>query len=750
MNKKLMLFLAALLPNAVFAYQLGRVSVHDPSVVWEPNSHTYYIFGSHRAAAKTTDMMNWSAFIAPWQTTSSNNASNADAFTTNQTKTVTIGGQQVPFGNFNVYAYSGAYTTSGDGSTWNINGNMWAPDVIYNPVMKKWCMYLSINGFYWNSSIILLTADQITGPYLYQGPVVFSGFTSSGTLNYKNTDLELAIGEQASIPARYTGENIWRRRWPHCIDPCVFYDETGKLWMSYGSWSAGIWMLELDENTGLRDYDVKYEYALGSADENYVLTDPYFGKKIAGGFHVSGEASYIKHIGNYYYLFVTYGGLNANGGYQMRVFRSENPDGPYYDSYRTGAVAVYNGARVNYGPSSNTDRGENIFGAYGEWGYQTRGINSERSQGHNSIINGEDGRTYLVYHTRFQDRGEEHEVRVHQVFVNKDGWLVAAPFEYTGEQVTSADIATTQQIATDRIAGNYKLLIHPYRLDHENKQLALPVEVSLNADGSVTGAHTGSWNIEEGTSYMTITLGSDTYRGVFIEQTLEPTDEKVPAFTALNKANGVTCWGYQLPEGYQDMVGASDNSTGYLGAFSTQLQLTEGQMATFQFTNYSSKAENWHNWVACVSPGTAINAGNLFVALRADRWENVQFSGDGVECNYNWDTFKNDMDGSDVVLTVKYQEGRITLHADITTAGGTKYYEEFSKAGVSGTVTTCLSVDHSHLVVSKAEVGQATGIQLVKGNATGDGVLYDLQGRRVAVPQHKGVYIMNGRKVVMK
>jgi len=321
-----LLALMALMVASVSAYD--RVAVHDPSVVWEPNSQTYYIFGSHRQAASTKDLINWAPFIAPWKTTNSNTATNAAAFTTSQTTKINIGGQEVTFGNFNAYAWSGAYAQNNSGETWNIDGNMWAPDVIYNPTMQKWCMYLSINGFYWNSTIILLTADQITGPYLYQGPVVCSGFTASGALNYKNTDLELVIGTQSSIPARYTGDNIWRRRWPHCIDPCVFYDEGGTLWMSYGSWSAGIWMLKLDQSTGLRDYNTQYDYTLGSDDENYVLSDPYFGKKIAGGFHVSGEASYIRHIGNYYYLFVTYGGLVANGGYQMRVFRSENPDGP--------------------------------------------------------------------------------------------------------------------------------------------------------------------------------------------------------------------------------------------------------------------------------------------------------------------------------------------------------------------------------------------------------------------------------------
>ena len=205
----------------------------------------------------------------------------------------------------------------------------------------------------------------------------------------------------------------------------------------------------------LRDYDV--EYALtGSGDG--ITVDPYFGKKIAGGYYASGEASYIEYISGYYYLFVTNGGLAAggnandynNGGYQMRVFRSQNPNGPYIDSQ--SQTALYPRYLLNFGPNENDgNRGVNIFGAYTNWGNQAKGNYGERSQGHNSIIAAEDGRTYLVYHTRFQNMGEGHQVRVHQVFQNQNGWLVAAPFEYTGETVTSADIASTQQIPTENL-----------------------------------------------------------------------------------------------------------------------------------------------------------------------------------------------------------------------------------------------------------------------------------------------------------
>lgn len=512
---------------------LKRVSVHDPSIVWDQATSTYYIFGSHRAAAKCNNMMSWEAFTAPWATATSKDAANADAFTTPEVTKVTKGGKEYDL-NFNAFAWSARGSES-----YSVDGMMWAPDVIYNKKLGKYCMYLSINGDGWYSSIIMLTADNIAGPYRYQAPVVMSGFRSGDS--YKSTDLEIVLGEQASLPERYAPTDNYGNHWPNAIDPCVFYDEDGNLLMSYGSWSGGIFMLQLDEETGLRDYDVDYELSATS--------DPYFGKKIAGGSYVSGEASYIEYIGGYYFLFMTYGGLDAAGGYQMRVFRSLNPDGPYVDS--KGSSALYDSYQLNFGAGENDgNRGVNIFGAYSKWGnLLTGGANEasgERSQGHNSIIAAEDGRTYLVYHTRFQDWGEGHQVRVHQVYQNEEGWLVAAPFEYTGEGVKSAGIAAAQKVATADIAGNYKLLAHRYGLDHAAKEYAVPVDITLNADGTISGDATGTWSIKAGTSYITINLGSD-YKGVMVPQTLEPTDTKVPCFTALDSKTGVTIWGYKVP-----------------------------------------------------------------------------------------------------------------------------------------------------------------------------------------------------------
>ena len=219
------------------------------------------------AVAKTTDLMSWTYVNkgketgttdlvgVAWATANSDNAVSSLAFTTPAVKKVKKGGVEYDFA-FDAQAWS-----KRGNANYDIKGNLWAPDVIYNTAMKKWCMYMSVNGDAWYSSIVLLTADNIEGPYTYQAPVVISGF-HTGTA-YKDTDLEIVLGTQSSLPERYnmktSGGGNWGERWPNNIDPCVFYDEEGKLWMSYGSWSGGIWMLELDEKTGLRDYDVNYE-----------------------------------------------------------------------------------------------------------------------------------------------------------------------------------------------------------------------------------------------------------------------------------------------------------------------------------------------------------------------------------------------------------------------------------------------------------------------------------------------------------
>lgn len=524
----------------------SRISVHDPSIFIEHSTETssdptYYIYGSHRAGGYTKGSQNY-------QKWTSRTLSNS--YTTNATKTVkNCNGATVTFGNFNAndWQYKG----------YSISGNEWAPDIIWNKTMQKYCMYMSVNGNKWCSSIVLLTSTSPSGPWTYQGPVVFSGFQGTyehngfaATNDYKHTDLEIALGTLSSLPSRYRQGGSWGSYWPNCIDPCVFYDDNDKLWLSYGSWSGGIFMFELDETTGLRDYTVKYTSKFSSgSDYRNCIEDPYYGKKIAGGWYNSGEASYIQKIGKYYYLFMSYGGLKGYGdyfdvGYQIRVFRSENPDGPYVDCLTTaGRKATFTSAFTDFGSNTQTDYGVRLMSCY-KWDTMPY---AEIAQGHNSAFVDHKGRAFVVYHTRQNNGNEGHSVRVHQLFQNQDGWLVASPFEFAGEETTQDDIDTRQLCSAADVAGDYQFIFHKYRQDASKQEYEVPVNVKLNADGTVSGTYKGTWSLVPGTSYINITLnGSHTtnknlkLNGVVTRQTVDYTNIPAVCISVLSSSDGVT------------------------------------------------------------------------------------------------------------------------------------------------------------------------------------------------------------------
>lgn len=536
-----------------------RVVCHDPSIVIDditnPASPTYYIYGSHLGKGKTTAAENyqeWTVFKADESNATATNSlfcnlsgtlvNYSDAYATHAVTSVKDhAGNTVTFGNFDAHGWQKKGNT--------VKGMQWAPDVIYNKTMKKWCMYMSLNGDNWASSIVCFTSDNVEGPWKYQGPVVFSGFLGKYAHNgyaaaddWKNTDFTIATGE-TSLPERYNVGDKWGSFWPNCIDPCVFYDDQDNLWMSYGSWSGGIFLLRLDKNNGLRDYTYTYPYevngkaATSAAASANTTSDPYFGKKIAGGYYVSGEASYVEKIGSHYFLFMSYGGLVSTGGYQMRVFRSDNPEGPYVDC--NGTSAVFNRYLMNYSATAVDNRGVLLFGGY-KWDPMS---GAEIAQGHNSAFTDKEGRSFVVYHSRFTNKGEGHEVRVHQLFLNDEGWIMAAPFEFDGETITNNDIATKASIADTEIAGDYQFLRHEYGQNTEAKAYETPVNIRLNADGTISGAENGTWERTAGTDYIALTIDGVVYRGVLIRQTIDYTNIPAIAIAALSSSSGSTTLG---------------------------------------------------------------------------------------------------------------------------------------------------------------------------------------------------------------
>jgi arabinan endo-1,5-alpha-L-arabinosidase len=136
------------------------------------------------------------------------------------------------------------------------------------------------------------------------------------------------------------------------------------------------------------------------------------------------------------------------------------------------------------------------------------------------------------------------------MFLNKNQWPVVAPYEYNGEQITDADMKQPMSLTNKDIIGTYQLLVHKYRLDHNNMEEVTPVTISLNADGTITGSKTGTWSIDEGTHYITLNMSNSIYYGVVYEETMDYTNMHAVAITAVSNG-GVSVWAYKLHPKYE-------------------------------------------------------------------------------------------------------------------------------------------------------------------------------------------------------
>lgn len=515
----------------------STVAMHDPSIVVayeDENGNTYgeqnaektltkvyFVFATQIGNAKSYDLVNWTSF-----TNNMNNVQNLYDM---------LGDSAV---------YSQMNTIANDNR--NAISNSWAPDVIWNKDLKKWCMYLSVNGPDHNSSIVMLMADNLNGNWSKVDTVVWSGFTSS---NIGYTDYEKVMGT-TSINAYHNivDSSGFISYAPHAIDPSVFYDEDGQLWMTYGSWRGGIFLLKLDNYTGVRDYGYTYETVVKGTPANgsssfTVTSDKYFGKHIAGGAGSTGEGPYIEYMNGYYYLFVSYGGYAPSDGYNMRYFRSSTVDGDYVDA--NGDSALYDHEKDN-----NT-----TFGTYGTngirvmsgytwswWNY------SYVAQGHNSVFVDDDGKMYVVYHNKYTDGTDHHVMKVHELIDVGNGWLAAAPFE----AIKESDSLLNSSVAESSIEGTYGAFVMT-NTNGTYDNVCKESQIVLNSDKTVSGAMSGSWNFayDQVTNdyQIQITVGGKTYTGKLLNQTLEGTNIKTVSITALNTSGGETetLWAYKYP-----------------------------------------------------------------------------------------------------------------------------------------------------------------------------------------------------------
>nr|MCR5627820.1 glycoside hydrolase family 43 protein [Lachnospiraceae bacterium] len=342
-------------------------------------------------------------------------------------------------------------------------------------------------------------------PYEYTDTLVYSGFTKKEA---EQTNIYEVLGADADISRYIKHGGFNNKEYPNCIDPALFTDKDGKIWMTYGSWSGGIFILEIDPATGLPIFP-----------KDDPAADPYYGYHLIGGEHHAVEGPFIIYSpeSGYYHLFVSYGNLQANGGYQIRQFRSESPTGPFVD------------------PSGKTLDDEDDFMNYGlkmmgNYTLPSLAVTYMAPGGQSAFVD-KDGDYCLTYHQRFSDKGEYHEPRVHKMFLTEDGWFTASVFE------TNTDALSEKGYKTKDISGRFYILNHGLDVSdavHEYEEATF-------ANGEFKSeSFNGKYEVKDGTSFITLTTDDGTYQGIIEEMTDESKNE-VLTISAVGD-NNETIW----------------------------------------------------------------------------------------------------------------------------------------------------------------------------------------------------------------
>ena len=151
---------------------------------------------------------------------------------------------------------------------------------------------------------------------------------------------------------------------------------------------------------------------------------------------------------------------------------------------------------------------------------------------------------------------------------------------------------------------------------------------------------------------------------------------------------------------FDNTIGATDNSTGFWGAHSSNVQVIGKQISTITFTNYSSCANNWNNFcvVLCKADNTE------YAVVRADNYgwgTGYAACTPAMEEGRNWDTWRASMNGAKVTVKVSNNgDGTADVSATMLGNDGKTYTQSY--AGINGIDVDDFyyrfTVDGSHIV----------------------------------------------------
>lgn len=171
-------------------------------------------------------------------------------------------------------------------------------------------------------------------------------------------------------------------------------------------------------------------------------------------------------------------------------------------------------------------------------------------------------------------------------------------------------------------------------------------------------------------------------------------------------------------------VGATDYSTGWWGAFSDVMTLDGDGEIHYRFINHTKGENNAQNWYLVISNGIPLGTEGYveYAAIRSDWYGWWGGNGDNLIqrfANYNWDTYKVDMQGAIVEISLKRQGNIASMKADITTTSGTRYWYvcNLSNLPLAGRIGTFLTVENSYLDIYTEESYTTSDATIGVGNS---------------------------------
>ena len=124
--------------------------------------------------------------------------------------------------------------------------------------------------------------------------------------------------------------------------------------------------------------------------------------------------------------------------------------------------------------------------------------------------------------------------------------------------------------------------------------------------------------------------------------------------------------------------------------------LSANSTLELNFINYSSKGENWFNWIL------EIQKGSDYLDLRCDNWGWGTYWDSKTSCTQSsgyWDNFQDKMDGATVKMTIERSGANLTITAVHTPKTGDAFTQTFTNESfpVDGDVVVRLLTDNACL-----------------------------------------------------